>query len=623
MTTAITTAIPLAQLRVDEKANVRKIGRGADPAFVGSVAQHGIMVPLMVRPNGSGYVVIDGGKRLEAAKALLQEGKLPADYAAPCVVRKGNDAEARETSLTLNVIRSDMHPVDEFRGFAALHSNKEQPLDVEQIAARFGLQRKHVEQRLALGALDDSVLDAWRDGKIGADAAKAFTLCADKAQQAKILKKVTKDGQRVSDWTVKQELKLGGHNNPGHLLNVVGREAYEKRGGRVTMDLFGTDHRVSNPALLVKMVQEAIEAKCKELTGAGWAWAAPSEGINDRWSYGTLERKHRATKDEQTRLDQLAELVENGTEEQSATAEAEYDKLEAEIANRGFTAEQRATAGCFVGVGRNGEIAVEYGKIKPAERKKMEAQERAQTSKKAGSKPAEKKVGGPDISNALAQRLSEQLTAAASVAIAKEPTVAMAALLAGFAGSDKTVSVEERGLARKRATTFRKPTAFEGVFTAMLGKTPAELQVALAEVAAAALDFQTHNATRPALQDKGVAALCNALKATALNKAIRETFDAKDYFDAVSKGLVVVAVRETMGDDHAAKVAKMPKGEAAKFAVANVPKTGWLPPQMRTAHYDGPAAKKTTAKKPAKARAKTKTAAVKAKATVKKSNRKH
>jgi ParB family chromosome partitioning protein len=91
-----------------------------------------------------------------------------------------------------------------------------------------------------------------------------------------------------------------------------------------------------------------------------------------------------------------------------------------------------------------------------------------------------------------------------------------------------------------------------------------------------------------------------------LNNAIAEAFDAKGYFESVNLQACVDAVRASIGTEHAAKVAKMKKSDAAKFAAANVPGTGWLPKQLRTVHYKGPveaapeAAKKGKKPKPVK-----------------------
>ncbi len=65
----------LSALRVDEKANVRKIGRSADPVLMQFIKSIGLRNPLSVRKNGTGYVaMIDGGQRLLALQALNKEG---------------------------------------------------------------------------------------------------------------------------------------------------------------------------------------------------------------------------------------------------------------------------------------------------------------------------------------------------------------------------------------------------------------------------------------------------------------------------------------------------------------------------------------------------------------------
>src|SRR5262245_30245360 len=190
--TAIQT-IRVSDLRIDEKANVRKHGRGVDPEFVASIAALGVIEPLIVRPNGKGFVVTEGGKRLAACQHLIAKKELPEDYAVDCIViNPANDAEAREISLATNIIRASTHPVDQFRAFAQLHKDRTRPLDVEAIGARFGLPRKQVEQRLALGALDDKILDAWAADDLTAEAAMAFTLCPDKKAQVTIFDKLRK-----------------------------------------------------------------------------------------------------------------------------------------------------------------------------------------------------------------------------------------------------------------------------------------------------------------------------------------------------------------------------------------------------------------------------------------------
>src|SRR4051794_34143196 len=98
----------------------RTVAKGAAEDMKASILSHkGIFHNLVVtKGEGDTYLVIDGGRRLEAIKALQAEGKLSADYAVPCQIRTGEDA--LETSLAANTIRLAMHPADEFEAFAKL-----------------------------------------------------------------------------------------------------------------------------------------------------------------------------------------------------------------------------------------------------------------------------------------------------------------------------------------------------------------------------------------------------------------------------------------------------------------------------------------------------------------------
>ena len=604
--------IEVSKLHVDS-ANVRHIDAGVDPAFVASIQANGVELPLIVRPNGVGFLVIDGGKRLAACRQLIKDGVFKPDYQVPCIVHESaTDAEAREKSLRLNVIRRQMHPVDEYRAFAELNNDKKNPVSIEDIAKRFGLKRRHVEQRLALGALDDSVLDAWRDGTVTFEAAQGFTLCSDKKAQAGLLKRLAKNERRVEGYAVKQALKVADGSD-GRMLNVVGIDAYKKRGGTVQVDLFGDNHIVSDKKLLASLAQEKIAETIKRLLADGWAFADHADNVNDHWSYGRTEVRFHANAEETKRLKEAEAILEAGDmdEDASETLSEQCDKLRAEISQRSYTKEQKAKSGCFVQITRHGVLQIDYGRTKPkAEDKAKFGIGGVPAGKKA--KPKAKAAG--DVSNALNERLSEQLTGAAAIAIAKQPTVAMAAMLAGFASHDPAVDVKQHGLHYKKHERYngKATPAFAGVFETLLANTPGDLQSALALIAGQALDFRKQNSNDAQMKDKGVALLCNTLDAKALNKAIRATFDAKDYFDSVGRKSIVGIVTEAMGGDHASKVGKMSKPDAAKFAVANVPKTGWLPVQLRTSHYDGPvaktpapASKKTAGKPKTKGKAKT------------------
>jgi hypothetical protein len=229
----------------------------------------------------------------------------------------------------------------------------------------------------------------------------------------------------------------------------------------------------------------------------------------------------------------------------------------------------------------NGKFSAVYGVVKPADKK-------ATDKKKAAAKGVEI---GPAISNALVRRLSETLTWATADVLQSDITIALPAILAGFASQNKIVDVREHGLKMKQeGDSGRGEIMFANSFKSVSRlDRQGQLEI-LAKVASRALDFQVQSAEHPPLDDPAIAALCGALNAKAMAKALEKYFDPKDYFEHVPKALIVKAVTETLGKGHADKVAKMKTAEACKFALNNVPKT-WLPEQLRWAGYAGPGPK--------------------------------
>lgn len=169
MTTTLheATLIPLNKLVRSDK-NVRRTAPKAQiEELAASIATHGLLHPLIVdpltskkdKPTGK-FGVIAGGRRLAALQLLVEQGNLEADDAVPCVIWEDN---CREVSLAENVGQPPMHPADQYEAFAGLHA---EGMTATDIAARFGLSARTVEQRLRLGAASSQLLAAYREGEM-------------------------------------------------------------------------------------------------------------------------------------------------------------------------------------------------------------------------------------------------------------------------------------------------------------------------------------------------------------------------------------------------------------------------------------------------------------------------
>lgn len=114
-----------------------------------SIAELGVMQPVIVRQLEPGkYELVAGERRFRASKLAKQE-------TIPAVVRVLTDREAIEFTVTENLQRKDLHPLEEARGVASLIAAGE---TIDQAADRLGKPRSWVARRARLVNLSP----AWR-----------------------------------------------------------------------------------------------------------------------------------------------------------------------------------------------------------------------------------------------------------------------------------------------------------------------------------------------------------------------------------------------------------------------------------------------------------------------------
>jgi ParB family chromosome partitioning protein len=77
------------------------------------------------------------------------------------------DAEALETQIVENLLRSDVHPFEEAQGFRALLEREGAGYTIEKIATKTGNKATHIAKQLRLLDLIPPVADAFTAGHIG------------------------------------------------------------------------------------------------------------------------------------------------------------------------------------------------------------------------------------------------------------------------------------------------------------------------------------------------------------------------------------------------------------------------------------------------------------------------
>jgi ParB family chromosome partitioning protein len=606
--------VPLNKLKFGQEdgegINARVAGRldGIEALAANLFARGQIENLVVKRIDDEFYSVSNGNRRLAAFHQMYGAG---GDQLINCTLRDVDEKGAFEDSLTTAVTAKQLHPVDQYEAFARLSANEKTD---EEIARQYGMTEKEVRQALALGRLSPKIRDAWRNGDIKADVAQAFTLGLDHKTQDKAFKKLEKD-HRLYPQYIKQELGATDRE-VGELLDFVGADFYRECGGSVVVDLFGTSHVVSNPALLKQIAADKLASTCDKLKAEGWSWAKLLSDLpsNARWWRKSEPKALVFEGDEQQQLAKLRaerdaiearyqsedEFDYDEYESSIERLTAEVDAIEARVHSRSFSDKQKAKSGCIVDVD-DGRLVILYGVLEPEE----VSAPASKATKKASSKGAAEEPAEPVISNSLVLRLSEQLTKGTATALVQDHDLALSVLLAGFACYDSAgMKVSVNGMDSHELDLLgskEMPQALAMVLKLKL----AERLALVAEVAAAALDFR--NQPLDAEKDDkyhGPRAICDAIDPKALNAALRGVFDAKDYFNGVSKALCLAAITDAMGDDVARQQSKNPKGDIAAFAIANVPQTGWLPTQLRAKGYDGPPIIKAKLPAPAPRKAK-------------------
>ncbi|WP_377806631.1 ParB N-terminal domain-containing protein (plasmid) [Azospirillum sp. A29] len=265
-------SIALSNLRRSER-NVRKTYPFADvQSMAADIRARGLLQNLIVIPtrdDDDTFEVVGGGRRLAALELLRTKGEIDGTYAVDCAVREADEAE--EVSLAENVQRVNMTPVDEYRAFAAL---LEQGKTAENIAIRFGLPVRAVQQRLKLGRLSPRLLDLFRDGKIDKEVCEAFTLSDDHAIQERVYDAL-KQSHSLHPYHIRKELAQERVPVTSKLGTFV-RADYVAKGLPVTEDLFKEDGTyLDDRTAALEIATEKLRRECDRLVAEGWAWAKP------------------------------------------------------------------------------------------------------------------------------------------------------------------------------------------------------------------------------------------------------------------------------------------------------------------------------------------------------------
>jgi ParB family chromosome partitioning protein len=135
-----------------------------------SIAERGVLQPILLRPDGDGFQIIAGERRWRAA----QRAQL---HRIPAIVREIDDATTAELALIENVQREDLNAIEEgeaYRQLIQLHGHTQ-----DELGRIVHKSRSHIANLLRLLDLPEEVKQALSRGDISMGHARAVAAAAD------------------------------------------------------------------------------------------------------------------------------------------------------------------------------------------------------------------------------------------------------------------------------------------------------------------------------------------------------------------------------------------------------------------------------------------------------------
>lgn len=259
--------LPLREIEPDPDQPRKTFDDETLAELASSIAEHGLIQPIAVRPKVSGgYLIVAGERRWRACRmAGLTE--------APVVVKDVTDEQAMEIALVENLQREDLDPVEEAMGIRELMTRCD--LTQEQAARKLGKSRSALANSLRLLNLPENVLELLKSGFLNTGHAKvilglptpelqeqAAQMIADhelNVRQAEVLcKKLTRPAKGPAEPAPIDTLPVEVEESLKEVLGSEVNVAYHGGKGRLTVHFY-SDEQLRAFANLLGQYQQSCD----------------------------------------------------------------------------------------------------------------------------------------------------------------------------------------------------------------------------------------------------------------------------------------------------------------------------------------------------------------------------
>ena len=226
--------LPLREIEPDPDQPRKTFEQETLSELAASIAEHGLLQPIAVRPRPmGGYSIVAGERRWRASRmAGLTE--------VPVVIKDVSDEQAMELALVENLQREDLDPVEEAAGIRELMTRCD--LTQEQAARKLGKSRSALANSLRLLNLPETVLELLKSGFINTGHAKVVLgLPTPELQAEALCKKMAKPAKEPREPAPRGTLPVEVEES---LKQVLGSEvdvAYHGGKGKLTVHFYSDE----------------------------------------------------------------------------------------------------------------------------------------------------------------------------------------------------------------------------------------------------------------------------------------------------------------------------------------------------------------------------------------------
>lgn len=181
--------LPISKVEPREAQPRKVFDEEALQALADSIAQYGLIQPIVARRLDSGYYQIIAGERRWRAARLAGLSEVPVRVIA------ADDRRTAELALVENLQREDLNPIEEAKGYRALM--EDYGLSQEETAQSVGRSRPAVANALRLLSLTPPVMNLVEKGELSAGHARALVPLLDPKKQLDAAELVVKKGLSV------------------------------------------------------------------------------------------------------------------------------------------------------------------------------------------------------------------------------------------------------------------------------------------------------------------------------------------------------------------------------------------------------------------------------------------